>query len=334
MTSILRSKIIGMASYLPEKILSNTDLEKIVDTSDEWIFTRTGMRERRIAKEDEYASDMGLAAAKLALQNAKKTAEDLDLIVVATMTPDYPTPSTAGLIQSALGAQKAASFDIQAACSGYLYGLSVAKAFVESGTYKNVLLVATEKLSSIINYEDRNTCVLFGDGATAALISSEGEGLEILDITLGSDGEQVDLLMVPAGGCRKPTSEDSLSSREHFLTMNGREVFKHAVRRMEEAGRQCIEKAQLNIEDIDWVVTHQANVRIMDTIAKRMGLSDDKFHKTIEKYGNTSAASVGIALEELYHQKGIEPDQKVLTLAFGAGFNWGAAVLKRTKDNR
>jgi 3-oxoacyl-[acyl-carrier-protein] synthase-3 len=323
-----KAKIIGTGSHLPEKVLTNHDLEKIVDTTDEWIVTRTGMKERRIAEKDECASHMGIKAAKLALSRAKLSAEEIDFIIVATLTPDYAFPSTACLIQSALGAKKAAGVDIQAACTGFLYLLSIAKSFVESGVYKNVLVVATEKLSTITNYKDRSTCILFGDGAAACVISSEGKGLEIENIELGADGDQADLILMPAGGSRKPASLESVANCEHYIKMAGNEVFKHAVRRMEAACKDCLEGAGLAEKDVSWLIPHQANMRIIDAIAKRFEhLPAERIFKTVQKYGNTSSSSVGIALDELLQMGPLQKGEKILLTAFGAGLTWGAGIL-------
>jgi 3-oxoacyl-[acyl-carrier-protein] synthase III len=325
------AKIIGTGSYVPEKVLTNQDLEKMVDTNDEWIVSRTGMKERRIARADEFTSDMGLEAAKKALEAAKISAENLDLILFATHTPDYVFPSTAGLIQAQLGAVKAAALDIQAACTGYLYVLGMAKAFIESGIYKNILIVAADKVSSIVNYKDRNTCILFGDGASAAVISSEGpngvRGLVIGDVSLGSDGELAKLVILPAGGSRQPATQETVDCGLHYLQMEGKEVFKHAVRRMEAASKEALEKAGLKEEEITWLIPHQANMRIIEALAKRFKVPMEKVFITIHKYGNTSASSVGIALDELMRQNTVQKGDNILLTAFGAGLTWGASVL-------
>lgn len=323
------ARITGIGSYLPKKVLTNADLEKLVDTSDEWIVSRTGMKERRIAAPDEFTSDMGMSAAEVALKNANLTADDIDLIIFATLTPDYVFPSTAALLQKHLKASKAAAFDVQAACSGYIYGLSIAKAFIESGIYKNVLLVASEKLSSIVNYKDRNTCVLFGDGAAAAVISNKGPGFVIRHTTLGADGEQASLLMLPAGGSRRPATKESVEEGLHYILMEGKEVFKHAVRRMESAAEECIVQSHLKEEDITWFVPHQANLRIIEALAKRFNFPSDKVYKTLEKYGNTSASSIGIALHDLVQEHPVGTGENLLLAAFGAGLTWGAAVLSK-----
>jgi len=326
-----KARIISTGSYLPEQVLSNADLEKIVDTTDEWIVTRTGMRERRIAAENENPSDMGTHAAKIAIEKAGYQANDIELILVATMSSDYPNgcPSTAVLIQEQLGAKSAAAVDIQAACTGYVYALSAAKAYIDSGIYRRVLVIGTEKMSSIIDYEDRNTCILFGDGAAAAVISSEGEGFEIESTHLGADGSLNEILIIPSGGSRKPTSNACIESRENYLKMNGREVFKNAVRRMGESAEACIEKAGCSQEDVDWFIPHQANVRIIDALAKKMNIPLEKVCKTIDKYGNTSASSIGIALDELTEKNKILKGERLILTAAGAGFTWGAILLKK-----
>lgn len=327
--SQLQARIVGIGSYLPKRILSNQDLEKIVETSDEWIYTRTGMKERRIADENEFTSYMGLEAAKKAIEDATIEIAKIDLILVATLTPDYVFPSTAALLQKELGATQAAALDIQAACTGFLYGLTIAKSFITSGIYKNILLVASEKLSSIVDFEDRNTCVLFGDGAAACVVSAEGQGYLIKETCLGADGCLAEVLMMPAGGCRKPATHDTVSHREHYIKMEGKEVFKHAVRRMENAAKECLEKSRMNDSEIDWLVPHQANKRIIDAIAKRFAIDDAKVFLTLHKYGNTSASAIAIALDELIKEKSPKPGENLLLVAFGAGFTWGALILTK-----
>ncbi len=321
------AKIIGTGSYVPERVLTNQDLEKMVETNDEWIVSRTGMKERRIARPDEFTSDMGLEAAKKALEASKIPADSLDLILFATLTPDYVFPSTACLIQNQLGATKAAAVDVQAACTGYLYVLGMAKAFIESGIYKNILVVAAEKLSSIVNYQDRNTCVLFGDGASAAVISSEGHGLAIREISLGSDGELAKLLILPAGGSRQPATRETVDCGLHYLQMEGKEVFKHAVRRMESASKEVIDRAGVKENEISWLIPHQANMRIIEALAKRFEIPMEKVFVTIHKYGNTSASSIGIALDEMLRQNNAKKGDNILLTAFGAGLTWGASLL-------
>jgi 3-oxoacyl-[acyl-carrier-protein] synthase-3 len=327
----IQAKIIGTGSYLPERVLTNSDLEKMVETSDEWIVSRTGMRERRIAREDEYTSHMGIAAARAAIADAGVKPEEIDFILVATLTPDYYFPSTACLIQHALGAKKASGVDVQAACTGFLYLLLMAKSLVESGTYKNVLVIASEKLSSITDYKDRSTCILFGDGASACVVSKEGKGLVIENVQLGADGEQAELIIMPGGGSRMPASAESVASGQHYIKMAGNEVFKHAVRRMEAVCKECLDAAGLSEKEISWLIPHQANLRIIDAIAKRFEhLPPEKIVKTGQKYGNTSASSVGIALDELLKNAPLAEGERILLTAFGAGLTWGAAILRTT----
>jgi 3-oxoacyl-[acyl-carrier-protein] synthase-3 len=326
-TFMRKVKIIGTGSYVPSRVLTNQDLEKMVETSDEWIVTRTGMKERRLAAEGEFTSDMGIAAAKRALEAANLSPDQIDLILCATITPDHVFPSTACLIQAQLKMAHAAAVDIQAACTGYLYAIGMARAFVEAGIYKNVLVIASEKLSSIVNYKDRNTCILFGDGAAACVVSAEGQGLWIRDVTLGADGEQSQLLILPAGGSRMPTSSKTVEDGSHFLHMEGKEVFKHAVRRMETAAKESIDRAQIKEEEITWLIPHQANMRIIESLAKRFDLPIEKVFLTIHKYGNTSASSLGIALDELVREKPLAAGDHILLAAFGAGLTWGASVL-------
>lgn len=332
MAGNLKARIIGLGSYLPERILTNKDLEKLVETSDEWIVSRTGMRERRIAAKDECTSDMGLAAAKKALEQAGIDGQSLDMIICATMTPDYVTPSSAALIQAALKATKAGAADLQAACTGYIYAISLAKAYVESGMYKNVLIVAAEKMSAYIDYTDRNTCVLFGDGAAAAVVSATGAGYAIDHTSLGSDGSLYDLAIMPGGGVRNPASHESVDQRLHFFKMNGKELFKNAVRRMGTAATECIQNAGLRDDQISWLVPHQANERIIDAMAKHVNFDKDKVYRTLHKYGNTSGSSVGIALDELTRQEKIIPGEHLLLVAFGAGLTWGATILTKITE--
>lgn len=327
--SFKKAKIIGTGSYLPAKVLTNKDLEKMVETSDEWIVSRTGMKERRIAADNEFTSDMGRLAALKALESADMQASEIDCIIVATLTPDYVFPSTSCMIQETLKAKNAAAFDIQAACTGYLYGLSIAKAFVESGVYKNVLLIASEKLSSVVNYKDRSTCVLFGDGASACVVSNrESKGLELLSLCLGADGEQGHLIMMPAGGCRAPATHQTVDNCLHSIKMAGNETFKHAVRRMEASCKECLELANLKENDIAWLIPHQANERIIDAISKRFEhLPSERVFKTVHKYGNTSCSSVGIALDELVKSASLGPKEHILLTAFGSGLTWGSCIL-------
>lgn len=323
-----RARIRAVARYLPEKVMTNADFEKIVDTSDEWIFSRTGIRERRVAGVGEECSTMGSKAAKIALKRAGIEADTVDLILVATLTPDYIFPSTACLIQKEIGASNAASLDFQAACSGFVYGMNMAKAYIESGAYKNILFVAAEKLSAVTDYTDRGTCVLFGDGASACLISDSGPGLAIVDTVLGSDGCQAEILVQPGGGSRMPPTVESVETKQHFIKMDGREVFKHAVKRMIEACVQVLEKNKLTGSDITWMIPHQANIRIIDAIAKRFDIDPAKVYKTVHKYGNTSASSIGIALDECLEENPLKENERILVTAFGAGLTWGSGLLQ------
>ena len=324
----LKAKIIGTGSYLPERRLTNHDLEQMVETNDEWIVSRTGMKERRIARCDEFTSDMGIAAAHAAMADAKIGADDIDFIIVATVSPDYLFPNTACLIQQAIGAKRAGAVDLLCACTGFLYALAIAKSFIETGVYRHILVVAAEKLSSITNYKDRSTCILFGDGAGACVVSAQGPGLALSNIRLGADGEQAKLVILPAGGCRMPASSETVEKGQHYIQMAGNETFKHAVRRMESACRECLEAEMLTEKDISWLIPHQANLRIIDAIAKRFEhLPPERIFKTIHKYGNTSASSVAIALDELMRQNTVKKGERILLTAFGSGLTWGAALL-------
>lgn len=327
----VKARVIGTGRYLPQKVLTNFDLEKLVETSDEWIVTRTGMKERRIAAENELSSTMGTNAAVEALKEANRAAKDIDLIIVTTMSPDHLVPSTASFIQRALQAKQAAAVDIQATCASYLYGLSIAKAYIESGMYRCILLVAADKMSSILDYSDRNTCILFGDGAAAAVIAERGEGLSIDTISLGADGELAELLLIPAGGAKTPASMETVAKKQHSIQMAGKEVFKHAVRRMTSAAQACLEASGITAAQLSWLVPHQANIRIIDALSKNFDISSQRVFKTIHKYGNTSASSIGIALHELLEEQTIAIGEHILLVAFGGGLAWGAALL--TKEN-
>ncbi len=327
-----KARIVGMGSYLPERVLTNADLEKMVDTSDEWIISRTGVRERRIAAEDEFASDMGAKAAEKALAAGKVAPEQIDLIICATGTPDYIFPNTAALIQRMINAPQAGAVDISTACTGHVYALSMAKAYIESGMYDTILVVSTEKFSSIVDYEDRNTCILFGDGASASVVRGQGAGFVISDCSLGADSRHAECLTIPAGGCRMPPSHETVDKRLHFIKMEGREVFKQAVRRMQEATESCLEKAGLGPDEIDWVVPHQANTRIIDAVAKRLNFPEERvYKKCVERYGNNSAASIAIAVDELLQEEEVKVGDRLLLTAFGAGMTYGAALLTRVE---
>ncbi|CCQ92370.1 3-oxoacyl-(acyl-carrier-protein) synthase III [[Clostridium] ultunense Esp] len=320
--------ILGTGSYVPERVLTNHDLEKMVDTSDEWIVTRTGIRERRIADEHTASSDLAYEAAVRALKKSGISAEELDLILVATVTPDMFFPSTACLLQDRLGAKKAAAFDLSAACPGFIYGLATGAQFIASGLYRYVLVIGVETLSKITDWKDRNTCVLFGDGAGAAVLGPVEDGAGFLSFVLGADGSGKDHLYIPAGGSRKPATCETVESNEHTLRMNGREVFKFAVRVMNSATDEAIEKAGIAREDIDLLVPHQANLRIIDAAVEKLGLSSEKVVVNLDRYGNMSSASIPVALDEAWEEGRIHGGDHLLFVAFGAGLTWGATVLK------
>jgi len=320
--------IVGLGSWLPDNKITNQDLMKLVNTSDEWILSRTGISERRKASEQDAASDLGLKAAKRALASANVHPEELDLIIVATVTPDMFFPATACLIQNNLGATNAAAFDLSAACSGFVYALTVASQFIATGVYNTVLVVAAEVLTKIVDWEDRNSCILFGDGAGAAVLQPVAEGYGFLSFDLGSDGSGAEYLQVPAGGSRKPASQETVLNKEHFLKMNGNEVFKFAVKIMGDISVKTLEKAGLTREDLDYLVPHQANTRIIEAARKRLGLTEDKVYINLDKYGNMSSASIPIALTEAVEKGYIKKGNIILLVAFGAGLTWGSAVMK------
>jgi 3-oxoacyl-[acyl-carrier-protein] synthase-3 len=324
--------IAGTGSYLPERVMTNKDLEKLVDTTDEWILTRTGISERHIAAEDETTSDMAAEACKAALSDSGVSPEDVDVIVCATMSPDRLMPSTACLTQHKIGAKNAFCFDVAAACSGFLYALKTAEGLLATNNYKTALVVGAEKMSAFIDWEDRGTCVLFGDGAGAVVLkvaedTDEASG-GLLSSVLKADGEYSELLTVPAGGAETPSSVASLNDRLHYLKMGGNTVFKHAVRCMGSAAKEAIASAGLTKEDIDCVIPHQANMRIISAIADRIDVSLDKFHNNLNKVGNTTAASVPLALDEAFKCGRVKKGDKVLFVVFGGGFTWGATVVE------
>ena len=326
--SLRPAGIVGLGSYLPVERITNADLVKIVDTTDEWIVSRTGIRERRKAAEHEAASDLGTKAAQKALLAAGITAEEVDLIIVATITPDSCMPSTACIIQDNIGAKNAAAFDLTAACTGFVYALAVANQFVAGGMYNTVLVVAPETLTKIVNWQDRNTCVIFGDGAGAAVIRPVAEGEGFLSFDLGAEGAGGDLLKVPAGGSRKPATHETVEKNEHTMVMSGNEVFKFAVRIMGESSVRALEKAGLSTEDIDFLVPHQANTRIIDSAMKRLGLSKDKIYVNLQRYGNMSGASIPVALDEAVNEGLVKKGDLVVLVGFGGGLTWGAAVMR------
>ncbi len=323
-----RTGILGVGKYLPENVLTNADLEKMVDTTDEWIVTRTGIKERRIASDNEAASDMAYKAAKRALKNANVAAEDIDLIIVATITPDMFFPSTACHVQAKLGASKAAAFDVSVACSGYIYAFAIADQFIKSGMYKHALVVAAEKLSSVTDWNDRGTCILFGDGAGASVLGPVTDG-GILGVHLGADGTKGDLLRLPAGGSRMPASFKTVENKLHTIKMEGNILFKHAVKIMADAALAVAEPLGLQGDDIDIIIPHQANIRILNAVAKRLGVDPHKkVYLNIEKYGNMSAASSAVALTEAVEEGRIKKGDIILMDAFGGGLTWGALIIK------
>jgi 3-oxoacyl-[acyl-carrier-protein] synthase-3 len=320
--------IIGTGSYLPEKVLSNRDLEKMVETSDEWIVTRTGISERRIAAEDEHTSDLAAKAALQALENAGITAEDIDLILVATVTPDMFFPSTACFVQAKIGAKNAACFDVSAACSGFLYAIEIAQQFITSHTYDTILVIGADKLSSIIDWTDRNTCVLFGDGAGAAVLQHRSGGHGVISTFMASDGGLSDILYIPGGGSRFPITKENADSRLNCIKMNGKETYKHAVTSMLDAAHKVLAEANLKIDDLACVIPHQANLRIIEAIAERMKVPLERFVVNLDRYGNTSAAAVAIALDEANRTGRMKVGDYVLLVVFGGGLTWASSVIQ------
>jgi 3-oxoacyl-[acyl-carrier-protein] synthase-3 len=323
-----RSVILGTGSELPSKIITNHDLEKMVETSDEWITVRTGIKERRILEEGKGNADMAFHAATRALDDASLDASDLDAIIMGTVTADYPFPSSACVLEDMLGARGVFSFDVGAACSGFLNALSVADSFIRLGKIRNALVVGSDALSRLLNWQDRTTCILFGDGAGAVVLGASDNGNGILSTKLRTDGSYAKTLYVPAGGSLKPANSKTVERNEHTITMNGKEVFKIAVRSMEDISREALEEAGVGIDQVSLVIPHQANRRIIVALAERLGVSMDKVMVNLDKYGNTSAASIPVALDEAKRQGRIQKGNVVLLNAFGAGFAWGAAVVK------
>lgn len=320
--------ILSTGSYTPEKVLTNADLEKMVETSDEWIVTRTGIRERRISAPDQAASDLAYEAAVKALAKANLSAEDLDMIIVATVTPDTAFPSTACILQEKLGATKASALDVSAACTGFLYGITTATQFITTGMYRYILVIGVEVLSKITNYADRNTCVLFGDGAGAAILGPVADDLGFKAFDLGADGSGGALLAQPAGGSRRPATRETVENNLHYIQMTGSEVFKFAVRVMNSATEKVLDKAGLTKENIDLLVPHQANLRIIDSAIKRFGLSEDKVAINVDRYGNMSSASIPVALDEAVEEGRLKEGDNVVLVGFGGGLTWGAALCK------
>lgn len=325
--------ILGTGFYVPEKIMTNAELEKIVETSDEWIVERTGIKERRIAEDNQPMSDLAMKAAQNALADAGVAAEDLDLIIVATLTSDRIIPSTACMIQNLLGAKHAAAFDLSAACSGFAYAASVAAQFIEAGAYKKALVIGAETLSKYINWEDRNTCVLFGDGAGAAVLGQVEEGYGILSFDLGSDGSGGDAIQIPSSGSLMPVSKESIDQKLNLIHMNGRDVFKFAVKAMGKTVKNSLAKIDMPQEKIDWLVPHQANIRIIESAAKRLSMPMDKVIVNIHKYGNMSAACIPIALAEAAAAKRFKKGDIIALSGFGAGLTWASCIIRWSKED-
>lgn len=320
--------IIGTGSYVPKRVLTNAELEKMVDTSDEWITTRTGIKERRIAAEGECTSDMATVAARAAMEQAGVTAEEIDLIIVATVTPDMAFPSTACFVQKNLGAKRAACFDISAACAGFLYALEMAQNFITSHAYETVLVIGAEKLSGIVNWEDRNTCVLFGDGAGAAILRHREGARGMISTSMGADGDYAEILSLPGGGCRYPITAENVDQRLNTIRMAGRETFKQAVMAMLSSAGDALAKAGLTTDDLACIIPHQANMRIIEAIAQRMEVSMDRFMVNLDRYGNTSAAAVAIALDEANRTGRMKQGDYILLVVFGGGLTWASSVIE------
>lgn len=319
----------SIASYVPSKTLSNFDLEKMVQTNDEWITQRTGIKERRIADKNEHTSDLGLKAAKLAIKRAGLKKEEIDGIICATLSPDYLTmPSTACVIASKLGISNVLSFDISAACSGFIYLLKIAKSLVISQECKNILIIGAEKISSFVDYHDRSTCILFGDGAGAAIVGqTQNKNLSIIDVNASSDGKYSDLLITPGGGCVNPSSSEMISKKLNYIKMSGNEVFKVAVKTLTSTTNDILEKHNLSSNDIDFLIPHQANLRIIEAVRQKLNFPKEKTIYTVQKYGNTSAASIPMAINDAYEQNKLTKGSLILLAAFGGGFTWGSALL-------
>lgn len=319
--------ILGTGSAVPERILTNAELETMVDTSDEWIVSRTGIRERRIAAEGTSSSTLAHLAAKAALEDAKLQANEIDLILCATVTPDMAFPATACILQDLLGLERIPAFDLSAGCSGFGYALSVAESMLRSGPYKKAMVVGVDLLSRITDYEDRSTCVLFGDGAGAAILGQVPQGFGILAIELGADGAGGHVLQQPAGGSLRPASRASVEERQHYIKMQGSDVFKFAVRIMDESTKRVVTKAGLELSEVDLVIPHQANTRIISAAADRLGIPEEKFFVNVDRYGNTSAASIGLALDEANRSGQLKEGAHLVLVGFGAGLTWSATVI-------
>ena len=328
MTDMVSAGIIATGHYAPKKILTNEDLERMVETSDEWIRTRTGIETRHIASDSEDTSDLCVHAAKAALEKAGLTPDDIDFIMVGTASPDYVVPSTACLVQSKLGCTRAGAMDFSAGCSGYIYGITLAAQFIRSGLYKHVLVIGAEVLSRLVNWASRSTCILFGDGAGAAVMGPVEDGYGYITSELGSDGSLGGILNIPASGIAEPVTHRAIDSGRIYIHMEGSEVFKHAVRHMENTTRNVLEKAGITIDDVALFIAHQANYRIIHATAKKLGVPEEKVFVNVNKYGNTSAASVGIALDEAVAEGRLKKGDYLVLTGFGAGLTWGSVVLK------
>jgi 3-oxoacyl-[acyl-carrier-protein] synthase-3 len=313
---------------VPERILTNAELEKMVDTSDDWIVSRTGIRERRMAAPDEFTSDLAANAARRAIKQAGIEPEEIDLIIVATVTPDMFFPSTACFVQQKIGAKRAACFDVSAACSGFLYAIEIAQQFITSSTYNTVLVIGADKLSSIVDWTDRNTCVLFGDGAGAAVLRNRAGSHGVVNTYMGSDGGLTDVLYMPGGGCRFPTTPETLAQKLNTIKMNGKETYKYAVTALLTAAHQALEGAGLRAEDLACIIPHQANLRIIEAVASRMGLPIERFVVNLDRFGNTSAAAVAIALDEANRTERMKLGDYVLLIVFGGGLTWASSVVQ------
>ena len=325
---LLNGRITGWGAYTPEEVLTNYDLEQRLDTSDEWIIQRSGIRERHIAAEHETTASLAIKAATDALRRADLPANSLDLIIVATTTPDYLTPPVSSQIQHALGAADVPAFVLETGCTGFVYSLATAYQFIATGAYKTILVIGVELLSRHINWEDRSTAVLFGDAAGAVVIEATEEACGLHSFVLGSDGSQAHQIIVPAGGTAEPPNGDALAGGRHYIHMNGREVFKFATRVVGRASREAVAKAGMSMDEIDWIIPHQANLRIIQSAAREMRVPMERFVVNIENYGNTSAASIPLALTEYLESGRIKPDDNLLLVSFGAGLTWGALVLQ------
>ncbi|MBV9010223.1 MAG: ketoacyl-ACP synthase III [Verrucomicrobia bacterium] len=322
------TSIIGTGSYAPEKRLTNDDLSRMVDTSDEWITTRTGIKERRIAAKDEQTSDMAAKAALRALEQANVKPEALDLILVATATPDMVFPATACFVQKKIGAKKAACFDVSAACAGFLFAVEIGQQFISSRTYEYVMVIGADKLTAITNWTDRNTCVLFGDGAGAALLAHRGDAHGVISTYMASDGKFSDILFMPGGGTKTPITRENAHMNLHTIHMSGKEVYKQAVTAMLAAAKKTIERAGLAVEDIACIIPHQANLRIIEAVGERLGIPREKVFVNVDRYGNTSAAAVAIALDEANRSGRIKKGDYVLMVVFGGGLTWASTIVE------